>query len=69
MTSAGTLSIVLQSQKIRPLSRQSATEAIMKNIPTFIITQKPNGFCNIKAHRLKSNKKDTKSLKKSHKKT
>jgi hypothetical protein len=29
----------LQSQLMRPLSRQCATEAITKNIPTFIITK------------------------------
>jgi hypothetical protein len=39
MAPAGTSSILLQSQYIRPLSRQSATEAITKNIPTFIITK------------------------------
>jgi predicted DNA-binding protein (UPF0278 family) len=37
MASAGTPSILLQSQLIRLLSRQSATVAITKNIPTFII--------------------------------
>jgi hypothetical protein len=39
MASAGTPSILLQSQYMRPLSRQSATEAITKNIPTFKITK------------------------------
>jgi hypothetical protein len=37
MAFAGTSSILLQSQLMRPLSRQSATEAITKIIPTFII--------------------------------
>jgi hypothetical protein len=39
MASAGTSSILLQSQYMRTLSKEKATEANTKNIPTFIITK------------------------------